>query len=194
MIPSTRPEPLAPGCFGFAITFNPKTKECAECDYIDKCQPAAYESIQKVGESIDVKDLSKLHATYGKEVVIGGMDRIGSDMRNKFSITQEQQAIIDSLSPRASVIAKGIYKRLGDPCLAMRAGVNPFDNVKPLYLAALAQQLIEGGTNRSILTDEYIEKNSNWTAKTAATRASMAFTLFIKMGFAKETNGVLVLL
>ena len=187
---TARQEPQAPGCFGFAIAFDPDTPTCKACPFMSKCQPLAYQNLQVASATVSVQDLTRKHVTFGGAIIKkGDDDRMGQKLTARFELTPSQKRVVESLPPRARGIVKGIYETLGDVHTAMSSGVNPFVGYLPQYIEPFVDALMVGGIDRAQLRQIYREKYPSWTQATTETRCSMVITIFKKMGLIAQIDG-----
>lgn len=162
---------LAPGCFGWALAFNPDTNECKACPFAAQCSPAADAALVKLRESTGVPTLSKLppaRARRQAEVAAIGMAP---------ALPVKVQALVDVIE------RKGL--KVGE---SLRAGMNPFD--KPAFLRVAAHLLLKlpGGLDRRTLSMA-LQHKLEWGEATANAHASQVFALLPAIGAGVVMNG-----
>ena len=187
---SIRATGTKPGCFGLAVTFNPKSEHCKACSCFSDCQPLAFESLESASKVIDVSDLAKQHESFGGSIKSTGGDRIGQKMRTDYVLTAGQERAIHALPLRHAGIARSIYAQIGDPIHALRRRENPFWARRPWYLEPVID-LAFSGTTRSEVKAELGRRNPEWTPGTLAVRASTAIRVLVAVGALVEINNYL---
>jgi hypothetical protein len=171
---TSRPDlSLAPGCFGWALAFNPETNECKACPFASSCEPAANLAHAKLCADLGVKGLVKLppaRARRQAEIAAEGLTT---------ALPLKVQALVATIERRGLKVGE-----------SLRAGKNPF--ASPAFLRVASHLLLKlpGGIDRRTLSMA-LQHKLEWGEATANAHASQVFSLLPALGAATVMNGKL---
>lgn len=159
-------ETLAPGCFGFPMTYAEHSPECSPCPYAMDCKSSAQQR------------LAEMRAKFGIETKAMTPAKPKRDPSGSSTLPKKVAEIV------SRILAAGI--RVQD---ALLRGENPFLS-RPAFLRVACHLLIHipDGFDRQTLRKAF-EKKLNWTEGTASAHATQTFQVLKALGAAVEENG-----
>lgn len=190
MNPRDREEPQAPGCFGMGACFDPTTETCASCDYAARCQPIAYRSLKVIHKEVPVPELIRLHNPFlpPEERIVKSFAGSGSK-RSKFSLSPEQQRMLEAMPSKPRKITKRLFEDGVDVASDLARGINPFESEPPKLLRAPVRLLLQGGFSKRELKEEYLRESPGMSDGTAKSNVSIAVNILSAIGAMKMLNG-----
>lgn len=166
-----------PGCFGFAATYSVKSPTCEACNEKQGCAERARQSLEKLAQVINVDAaLKNMHA----------VQRVARAERKlnkpKPSLPEAIQKRLEALPRNTARVGEVLFAKGIDYRSALEKGLNPIRNDSPKSISLLFDLLIEGPVTRN----QYLMalKNEGQSAATAASQATIGFTLVTKFGIA----------
>ena len=169
-----------PHCFGMIVTHSPESRICKPCDHINDCSAVVIETLELLGEQIDVSDL--LHAVNrdsrmsppkeddktNLELVIGIKRR--TKVATRFEITEEQERVIEFIKARykkAERLVRSMFKNGIDVRWSLLNRENPFYSIDShKYMRIVCDKLLSDGFTRAELKRAFMAKH-DWSNGTA---------------------------
>lgn len=169
--------PNLPGCYGFAATYNIKSKTCQSCEFAAGCETEARANLESLRQLLDVDSVIKL--MHQQQVVTKSSETAAVDDK----LPEVARKLIDRLPSNAQRTAAILLRANINYRKSLEAGVNPIAGRKPVAIAVLFDLLIAGPVSRSAYLQALKEKLSHSPA-TAASQASIGFAVATGLGIA----------
>ncbi|TXN07949.1 hypothetical protein FV222_01560 [Methylobacterium sp. WL103] len=171
---------LAPGCYGFALSFKAGSPECSTCPFAGQCEITGAEQLarRRLELGITVREKRVRKPVAETEVAVAAIG----------------QVLTDTLPKKVDELIQRIEKAGIRVTEALREGRNPFLNEKPAFLRVACHLILHmpQGIDRKTLSIAF-QKKLNWSEGTAAAHATQAFQALSHLGAAHEANGRLTL-
>lgn len=173
MLTSLPDNPLAPGCFGSALTHREGSPECHGCPFADQCAPLSTQRLAALRERLGVvKGRTKKPPAPTIETPDGV----------ELTIPRKVLDLIQRVDRAGIKVTESLLR-----------GENPFTST-PTFLRVCCHVLLKvpGGVNRKTLTMA-LQRKLDWTEATASAHAGQAVHLLTALGAISEMNGLLKL-
>lgn len=201
-----------PTCFGSPTSINlAQDSLCRKCPHLAKCGRSSLDLLLALARVAPVQDLADtLHTQLqGLGLVPAGEVGVspspdaqeaptlpGESPQRSFGrirrkeLTQQELDLLERLPVKVAkrmrpLMRAGLFNRLAPD---MKAGRNPFPTTENEFLNRFASWLLQGGqVIKKDARDRFI-KVYGWTDMTAASHVSVAVTLFVTLGIAKDSG------
>lgn len=171
---------LAPGCYGFALSFKEGSAECSTCQFAARCQVIGTEQLAR--RRLELGITAKPVKERKPRVVAAAVEAVaGSTLTG--GLPKKVEELMQRIERAGIRVTEGL-----------REGRNPFLGQKPAFLSVACHLIlnIEQGVDRATLNKAF-QKKLNWSEGTAAAHTTQAFQALIALGAAHEANGRLTL-
>lgn len=167
---------LAPGCYGFALSFKEGSPECSTCPFAGRCAVIGAEQLARRRLELGITVREKRAPKAAVKVAAIG------------------QVLTDTLPKKVEEVLQRIEAAGIRVTEALREGRNPFLNEKPAFLRVACHLILHmpQGIDRKTLALAF-QKKLNWSEGTAAAHATQAFQALSHLGAAHDNNGRLTL-
>lgn len=186
----------APGCYGYATTYDAESEKCQRCAFAQRCQREAFRLLQEIQNAGQI-DVTRQLARFRKMIetaevrVRDGVKKAAVDAVFSAPLDERQKQALMTYPARVRSVCSSLIRR-GVPLMAMiRAKQNPFNNPRERlqFLARPIQLLIEYGRfRRSELVRLYREDHRDWSEATAQSYASIACKALCALQITTEHN------
>lgn len=166
---------FAPGCFGLAMTYREKARECSACPFATECAPRAARNLAILREELGIAEPAPVLVEKLVAKTVSGAVFV-EPMPKKVAAHIER---LDRLGIKVSP--------------ALERGENPIDKDKgPQFLRVACHLLlkVKAGFSRDLLVQCFMEKLKH-TPATAAAHAKQTVQIFEALGVAHEHNGLI---
>ncbi|AMB48375.1 hypothetical protein [Methylobacterium sp. AMS5] len=174
---------LAPGCYGFALSFKEGSPECSTCPFAGRCQ------------AIGAEQLARRRAELGIVAPVK-RTRTPSPAPAPVAAATAAPGALTSEMPKKVAELLARIERMGIKVTeALAEGRNPFAGTKIGFLAVACHLMmkLDQGVERALLIKAFQQK-LNWSEGTAAAHATQAFQALEALGAASNSNGRLTLM
>lgn len=174
----------APACFAAASVFSHESATCNRCPAFANCSEAAFETLQRIKDTVNVSDLLRRHKQ--ARAATGGLPEPTEQVSEPRSSTPDEQVaqpvvaappmarqtkvtytaipftcyeqeLVDRANKNAQRLAKTLWA-VGLTAALVRTellkGVNPCDSSAPQYFSVLCDLLIHGSVTQRMLREE----------------------------------------
>lgn len=170
-------QPNLPGCFGFAATYNVKSKTCQSCEYANDCEPKARANLEALRQVLEVDSVIRLMHQQR------AIKTVETTLAIDSALPEVARKLIERLPSNAQRTAAMLLRANINYRKSLEAGINPIAGRKPVAIAVLFDLLIAGPVSRSAYLQALKEKLSHSPA-TAASQASIGFAVATGLGIA----------
>lgn len=174
-----------PGCFGFAATYNVKSKVCAQCSFKQPCAARAEASLKTIADQVNITGVLQL--MHEKRVAARQVVNVTR------SLPVAAVTALSKLPKHAAKIAEILIRSRINLRKILREGSNPLSSGKPATIAVLFDLMLEGEVSRT----QYIEAlktRLGHSDNTASSQASIGFAVVTGLGIAHQVRpGTVVL-
>lgn len=169
-----------PGCFGFAASFNVRSKVCQGCDFKADCEVSAKRNLEEVAKSLNVDAVTQLMQQQPavKKPKAAETPKSVSPMREK---------ILANMSAHVARAAGMILDTGLNHRLSLIKGINSMQGRKPSSVAILFDLLLAGPVTRTTYS-EALQQQLGYTQATASSQASIGIAAVTGIGIAKDAG------
>lgn len=168
-----------PGCFGFASTFNIRSKVCQACSHKADCKSKAQIAISSIAERLNVDSVVKLMQE--EAVKRAAVEKV--EPKSKLNPLVEKllkNQPVHVARAATMILVDGVNHRA-----SLLKGVNSMKGKKPQSIDILFDLLIQGPVNRATYLNA-LKERAGYTQSTASSQASIGMSAVVAIGIAKE--------
>jgi len=173
-----------PGCFGFASTYNVKSKVCGQCQFSEQCSKTALAALQQLSATLNVDAVMKMAHEKSR-----APER--RQNASKAELPPACQKILATMPKHVAKVAELLLRSGKNYRKALIDGRNLLD-VRPAPLSKLFDLMLQGGVDRQTYIDS-LKADLGYTDGTAASQASIGYSVVIGLGIGKLNEGKLVI-
>lgn len=174
-----------PGCFGSAITYNPTTRSCKDCEDAPQCRVSARQRIEEVRSLVSVEAVLKM-SHKGPQRLTAEPERFDLDL------PAAAQKLIAMIPHNAQRTAAALVRTKINLRKVLMEGFNPIPHQKPLAISVLFDLLLLGVVDRNTYMLTLKDKLGHSPA-TAASQASIGFAVVTGLGIAQFEGEKLII-
>lgn len=199
---------MTPSCFASPTAFNPVSdSRCRGCSHFANCGRESHAKLVALARVAPVQDLLDTLATQLQALgllPVGGEgvsapvnppeplqvpERTFGRIRRK-ELTQQELDLLGKFPVKVAkrmrpLMRAGLFQRLVPD---LRAGKNPFPTSENLFLRQFADWLLENGEVVKRQAREGFRNAYGWSDMTAASHVSVAVTLLVTIGVARDAG------
>lgn len=149
-----------PGCFGYASTYDAKSKACQSCEHSNLCSVSALRNLEELSQRLNVAALVKTKFSQPKPA---------SEKRKPVKDSNREK-VLSQFSDTTRRVAEILLDLRVPLRKELERGVNPVGN-SPSNMKVLFDELIKGETTRAGYIKALIE--SGYSEGSAAAQASV---------------------
>ena len=176
--------PNAPGCWGSAITNDPKSEQCAKCAFLKNCSDTARDNLLIIHKEMDVSKELGRYQLRQRPASNNTIKRVvkNRDKVKTHKLNENQVDLVSRMPKKAAVVVEQVFKKGIDCKLELNSGSNPFENKRPEFMRIPCQLLLEkGGFTRESLKGAFDFHYLHWSAPTVKSHASIAIRALLAL-------------
>lgn len=169
-----------PGCFGFATTYNAKSKVCEQCSFATDCSAKAKAALDVLADKLNV---GAIEATlHGRQAATRRVP-----VESRPALPSVAQRALARMPKHAAKVAEGLLRSGINFRRYLAEGTNPLSAGKPPTMAVLFDLLLKGEVSRKQYM-EALQCRLGHSAQTASSQASIGCSVAMGLGIAVRTE------
>lgn len=168
-----------PGCFGFAATYNVKSKVCSQCSFKTDCAERSETSLKAIADQVNIDGVLRLmHERRAAARPVVTPTR---------ALPSAAASVLARLPKHAAKLAEILIRSRINLRKVLKQGSNPLPGGKPATIAVLFDLLLEGEVSRTQYVEALITRLGH-SDNTASSQASIGFAVVTGLGIAHQSQ------